>query len=69
MDNWLVTLLVKGVAAVLIGAAYYVFVYRGSHFIGRFIKNPKLHDFLFRERWHEDSGRSAALRQSRKNKL
>lgn len=69
MSEWIVALLLKSVAAVVIAFAYYVIVYRGSHFLGRFIKNPKLYDFLFRERGHSDPSRSAALRQSRKNEL
>lgn len=63
MDSWAMALLMKGVAAVGIAAAYYVVVYRGSHLIGRFIKNPRLYDFLFRERWHERRRSDATSRR------
>lgn len=56
MDSWLVALLVKGVATVAIVFLYYVFVYKGSHLIGRFITNDRLYDFLFRERGKYDAG-------------
>lgn len=50
MSNWALALLLKFVIALGLVAAYYFVVYRGAHFIGRFIKNRKLYDFLFRER-------------------
>lgn len=62
MTEWVTALLLKGVAGVAILFAYYVVVYRGSHFIGRFITNRKLYDFLFRERWHEDRSQGPAGR-------
>lgn len=53
----MVALLVKPLAAIAIVWLYYVFVYKGSHFLGRFIKNEKLYQFLFRERGDEDPRR------------
>ena len=53
MQAWWVALLFKGVAAVAILFAYYVVVYRGSHFIGRFIPDGKFKDALFRERGNQ----------------
>lgn len=54
MQGWAWALLLKGAITFAVVFAYYAFVYRGSHFLGRFIKNPKLYDFLFRERGHRD---------------
>lgn len=56
MDAWSWGLLLKPLAAVVIAALYYFFIYRGSHLIGRFIKNDRLYDFLFRERGRNDPG-------------
>lgn len=50
MDNWVIAVFLKGAAVVLLALLYYVFVYKGSHFLGRFIPDGKWKDFLFRER-------------------
>jgi hypothetical protein len=50
MENWLLALLMKGSAIVLLAFCYYVFVYKASHLIGRFIPEGKLKEWLFRER-------------------
>lgn len=56
MTAWSWGLLLKPLIAVGILAAYYLVVYRGSRTIGRFIKNDRLYDFLFRERGRNDPG-------------
>lgn len=63
--SWWIVLLLKPIFAVALAVAYYLTVYRGSLFIGRFIKNRRLHDFLFRERGR--SSGSGAHRELRKN--
>jgi hypothetical protein len=63
MQSWVVALLLKGVAAIAVAFAYYVIVYRGSHVLGRYIKNPKLYDFLVRERGREGAGSPADTRE------
>lgn len=50
MTAWMLGLLLKGAAVVLIAFLYYVFVYKGSHFLGRFIPDGKIKEALFRER-------------------
>lgn len=54
MDSWVIAVFMKGAAVVLLAFLYYVFVYKGSHFLGRFIPDGKWKEFLFRERG--DSG-------------
>lgn len=49
MLSWLLALLIKPLFVGAFALAYYVVVYRGSHWLGRFIPDP-LFDFLFRER-------------------
>lgn len=56
MTAWGWGLLLKPLIAVGIVAVYYFVIYRGSHTIGRFIKNDRLYDFLFRERGRNDPG-------------
>lgn len=62
MPTWGWALLLKPLAAVGVAFVYYVVVYKGSRFIGRFITNKRLRDFLFRERGRHDAGRSASTR-------
>jgi hypothetical protein len=62
MDGWQWSLLLKPFAVVLLVAGYYVFVYRGSHLLGRFIPNGRLKDFLFRERGRYDAGHAPGAR-------
>lgn len=50
MEAWVIALLMKGAAIVLLAFGYYVVVYRGSHMIGRFIPNGRIKEWLFRER-------------------
>lgn len=50
MEPWSWSLILKPLAVVLIAAAYYFLVIKGSQTIGRFIPDGKLKDFLFRER-------------------
>lgn len=50
MEAWVIALLMKGAAVVLLAFGYYVVVYRGSHLIGRFIPNGRIKEWLFRER-------------------
>ncbi len=57
MENWVLALLLKGVAVVILAFGYYVVVYKGSHLIGRFIPDGKIKEWLFRERG-SGSGRS-----------
>lgn len=69
-SSWL-ALLFKPLLLVGFVFAYYLIVYKGSHFIGRFIKNPKLYDFLFRERgvYDRNYGRPARPADSDKRAL
>ncbi|SDQ41919.1 hypothetical protein SAMN05216569_1053 [Pseudoxanthomonas sp. CF125] len=60
MDNWVIAVFMKAAAIVLLAFVYWVVVYKGSHFLGRFIPNGKFKDFLFRERG--DSGPSPAAK-------
>lgn len=62
MESWQWALLLKPLAVVLIAACYYVFVYKGSHFVGRFIRDGRLKEFLFRERGRYDAGRATDTR-------
>lgn len=50
MENWLIAVLLKGAAVVLLAFLYYVVVYKGSHLLGRFIPDGKIKEALFRER-------------------
>lgn len=59
MTAWSWGLLLKPLAAAAIAALYYFFIYRGSHLLGRLIKNDRLYDFLFRERGRNDPGHGA----------
>jgi hypothetical protein len=61
--TWALALLFKGLIAVAIVAAYYVVVYRGSLWLGTFIKNPRLYDWLFRERGVQRPAPGRNLRQ------
>lgn len=63
--SWWIVLLLKPIFAVFVAVAYYFTVYRGSLFIGRFIKNRRLYDFLFRERGRD--GGADSHRELRKN--
>lgn len=63
--SWWIVLLLKPIFAVLVAVAYYLTVYRGSLFIGRFITNRRLYEFLFRERGR--GGSSDTHRELRKN--
>jgi hypothetical protein len=56
MENWVLALLMKGAAIVLLAFLYYVVVYKGSHFIGRFIPDGKVKEWLFRERGDSRTG-------------
>lgn len=56
MENWVLALLLKGAAILLLAFGYYVFVYKGSHVLGRFIPDGKLKEFLFRERGDAGTG-------------
>lgn len=56
MENWVLALLMKGAAIVLLVFLYYVVVYKGSHFIGRFIPDGKVKEWLFRERGDSGTG-------------
>ncbi len=62
MTAWHWALLLKPLGALLIIAAYYVVVYKGSHLLGRFIPNGKVKEFLFRERGRYDAGNPANAR-------
>lgn len=55
MQSWVIALLMKGAAIVLLAFGYYVVVYRGSHLIGRFIPDGRLKAWLFRERGSSSS--------------
>lgn len=61
MEGWLIALLMKGSAVVLLAFLYYVFVYKGSHFLGRFIPDGKIKDALFRERGDTGAGTGREL--------
>lgn len=61
--DWALAVLLKLPIAVALALAYYVVVYRGSLWLGRFIKNPRLYDFLFRERGHQGPTGARELRQ------
>lgn len=50
MDGWVLALLLKGSAVVLLALFYYVVVYKGTQLLGRFIPEGRIKDFLFRER-------------------
>lgn len=56
MENWVLALLMKGAAIVLLAFGYYVVVYKGSHFIGRFIPDGRVKEWLFRERGDTGAG-------------
>lgn len=56
MENWVLALVLKGAAVLLLAFCYYVVVYRGSHFLGRFIPDGKLKEWLFRERGDARTG-------------
>lgn len=56
MEAWVAALLMKGAAIVLLAFGYYVVVYKGSHFLGRFIPDGKFKEWLFRERGDARSG-------------
>ena len=61
MENWVLALLLKGVAVVILAFGYYVVVYKGSHFIGRFIPDGKVKEWLFRERGDARTGTGREL--------
>lgn len=61
MEAWVLALLMKGAAVVLLAFAYYVVVYRGSQFLGRFIPDGKLKEWLFRERGDARTGTGREL--------
>lgn len=61
MEAWVIALLMKGAAIVLLAFCYYVFVYKGSHLIGRFIPDGKLKEWLFRERGDTRTGTGREL--------
>ncbi len=62
MEGWVIALLVKGGSVVALAFAYYVFVYKGSHFIGKFIPEGKVKEFLFRERGDTGAGTGRELK-------
>lgn len=47
---WIIALVVKPLSLVALIFLYYVFVYKGSHLIGRFIPEGRIKSALFRER-------------------
>lgn len=53
MSGWLLALAMKSVAVLGLAFAYYVVVYRGSQWLGRFIPEGRLKEALFRERGSE----------------
>lgn len=61
MENWVLALLLKGVAVVILAFGYYVVVYKGSHLIGRFIPDGKVKEWLFRERGDSRTGSGREL--------
>lgn len=61
MEAWVIALLMKGAAIVLLAFGYYVVVYRGSRLIGRFIPNGRLTEWLFRERGDTRTGTGREL--------
>lgn len=61
MENWVLALLLKGAAIMLLAFGYYVVVYKGSHVLGRFIPDGKLKEWLFRERGDARTGTSRDL--------
>lgn len=63
MEPWLIAILVKVPAVVAIAFLYYVLVYKGSHFIGRFIPEGRLKEWLFRERGSTGPGGRGELRK------
>lgn len=67
MDVWVVALLLKAVAGVAIVWLYYVFVYKGSHLLGRFIRNDAIYDFLFRERGRSSPDYGTRPSEKRRN--
>lgn len=62
---WLLALLLKPLFVVGFVYAYYLIVYRGSLWLGRFITNPSLFDFLFRERGGFDARYGLTATQGR----
>lgn len=60
MPTWALALLLKIVLAPLVFGFFYVTCFHGKHLIGRFIRNPKVYDFLFRQRWHRADCESPA---------
>lgn len=65
--EWATALLLKLPIAVVIALLYYLIVYRGSLWLGRYIKSPRLYDFLFRERGRQGPTRPADPRQRLRN--
>lgn len=63
--EWATALLLKLPIAAVIALLYYLIVYRGPLWLGRCIKNPRLHSFLFRERGHQSPAATRGLRQGR----
>lgn len=61
MDNWLWALLLKPLVFLAMAAAYYVFIYRGTQWLGRLFPDGKLKDFLFRERGNARASASTEL--------
>lgn len=61
--DWALALLLKFPIAVGIALLYYLIVYRGSLLLGSYIKSPRLHDFLFRERGRQGATTARELRQ------
>lgn len=61
MDNWVIAIFMKAAAVLLLAFVYYVFVYKGSHMLGRLIPDGKLKDFLFRERGNSGTAPAAKL--------
>lgn len=60
MAPWAQALLLKIVLAPLVFGFFYLACFRGKHLIGRFIRSPKVYDFLFRQRGHRPDCESPA---------
>lgn len=68
MGTWVWALLLKGLIGIALVWLYYVFVYKGSHFLGRFIRSDAVYDFLFRERGRYDAGYGTPPSEKRRNR-
>lgn len=59
MEGWSWGVLLKPAIGLVLVVAYYVVVYRGSKWLGRFIPEGRIKEALFRERGSDYAGRAA----------